>query len=96
MEKQNRAVFDSNQEINHAIIYPIAKAYNDNIPEDVRDRIDRLHHQPRRAVVFANDVLQLRFAAAATTLGRFASIRRWASAACLTLPRPQELAASVR
>jgi phospholipid-binding lipoprotein MlaA len=72
MEKQNRAVFDSNQEINHAIIYPIAKAYNENIPEDVRDRIDAFTTNLSEPVVFANDVLQLRFAAAATTLGRFA------------------------
>ena len=72
LEKQNRAVFDSNQEINHAIIYPLAKAYNDNIPEDVRDRIDAFTTNLSEPVVFANDVLQLRFEAAATTLGRFA------------------------
>jgi phospholipid-binding lipoprotein MlaA len=72
MEKQNRAVFESNQELNHAVIYPIAKAYNDNIPEAVRDRIDAFTTNLNEPVVFANDVLQLRFAAAATTLGRFA------------------------
>jgi phospholipid-binding lipoprotein MlaA len=72
LEKQNRAVFESNQEINHAIIYPLAKAYNENISEDVRDRIDAFTTNLGEPVVFANNILQLRMAAAATTLGRFA------------------------
>ncbi len=71
LEKQNRAVFESNQEINHAIIYPAAKAYNENVPEDVRDRIDAFTTNLGEPVVFANDVLQLRLEAAATTFGRF-------------------------
>jgi len=70
LEKQNRAVFEGNQEINHAIIYPIAKAYNE-IPEDVRDRISAFTTNLGEPVVFANDVLQLRLQAAGTTLGRF-------------------------
>jgi len=71
LEKQNRAVFEGNQEINHAIIYPIAKAYNENIPEEVRDRISAFTTNLGEPVVFANDVLQLRLQAAGTTLGRF-------------------------
>jgi phospholipid-binding lipoprotein MlaA len=72
MEKQNRAVFEGNQELNHAVIYPLAKAYNENVPEEVRDTVDSFTSNLGEPVVFANDVLQLRFAAAATTLGRFA------------------------
>jgi len=71
-EKQNRAVFESGQEFNHAVIYPLAKAYNQNVPEDVRDRISAFTTNLGEPVVFANNVLQLRFEAAATTLGRFA------------------------
>jgi phospholipid-binding lipoprotein MlaA len=71
LEKQNRAVFESNQEINHAIIYPAARAYNENVPEDVRDRIDAFTTNLGEPVVFANNVLQIRLEAAATTLGRF-------------------------
>jgi phospholipid-binding lipoprotein MlaA len=71
LEKQNRAVFEDNQEINHAIIYPVAKAYNENVPEDVRDSIDAFTTNLNEPIVFANDVLQLRLEAAATTLGRF-------------------------
>jgi len=72
LEKQNRAVFQSSQEFNHAVIYPLAKAYNQNVPEEVRDRISAFTTNLAEPVVFANDVLQLRFEAAATTLGRFA------------------------
>jgi phospholipid-binding lipoprotein MlaA len=71
MEKQNRAVFDSSQEFNHAVIYPLAKSYNQNVPEDVRDRISAFTTNLGEPVVFANNVLQLRLEAAATTLGRF-------------------------
>jgi phospholipid-binding lipoprotein MlaA len=71
MEKQNRAVFDSSQEFNHAVIYPLAKSYNQNVPEEVRDRISAFTTNLGEPVVFANDVLQLRLEAAATTFGRF-------------------------
>ena len=71
LEKQNRAVFDSSQEFNHQVIYPLAKAYNENVPEEVRDRIGAFTTNLGEPVVFANDVLQLRFEAAAMTLGRF-------------------------
>jgi phospholipid-binding lipoprotein MlaA len=72
LEQQNRAVFEDNQQINHEIIYPLARAYNDNVPEDVRDRIDAFTTNLGEPVVFANNILQLRMAAAATTLARFA------------------------
>jgi len=72
LEQQNRAVFEGNQEINHSIIYPIAKAYRENVPEQVRDSVSAFTTNLGEPVVFANDVLQLRFEAAATTLGRFA------------------------
>jgi phospholipid-binding lipoprotein MlaA len=71
-EKQNRAVFEGSQDFNHNVIYPLAKAYNQNIPEEVRDRVSAFTTNLGEPVVFANDVLQLRFEAAATTLGRFA------------------------
>lgn len=71
-EKQNRAVFEGNQQINHNVIYPVARAYNENVPEDVRDRIDSFTTNLNEPVVFANNILQLRMEAAATTLVRFA------------------------
>jgi phospholipid-binding lipoprotein MlaA len=71
LEQLNRSTFESNQHFNHAVIYPIANAYRDTVPEPVRDSIDAFSNNLNEPVVFANNVLQLRFAAAATTLGRF-------------------------
>ncbi len=71
-EQFNRSVFDNNQQFNHDVLYPVAKAYNENVPEDVRDRIESFATNLGEPVVFANNVLQLRPQAAATTLGRFA------------------------
>jgi phospholipid-binding lipoprotein MlaA len=71
-EAFNRSVFDSNQKFNHSVLYPVAKAYNENVPEDVRDRVDAFAANLTEPMVFANDILQLRPQAAVTTLGRFA------------------------
>jgi phospholipid-binding lipoprotein MlaA len=68
----NRAVFENNQKFNHAVLYPVAKAYNENVPQQVRDRVDAFTTNLSEPMVFANDVLQLRLKAAATTVGRFA------------------------
>jgi phospholipid-binding lipoprotein MlaA len=71
-EKFNRSVFESNQDFNHSVLYPTAKAYNEKVPEDVRDRIEAFTTNLNEPMVFANNVLQLRPGAAFTTLGRFA------------------------
>jgi len=71
-EKMNRAMFDRNQRINHAVIYPVAEAYHNNVPEQVRKSVANFANNLGEPMVFANDVLQLRLGAAATTAGRFA------------------------
>jgi phospholipid-binding lipoprotein MlaA len=71
-EQFNRSVFESNQSFNHSVLYPVAKAYNDSVPEKVRDSIESFATNLGEPVIFANDILQLRLKAAATTLGRFA------------------------
>lgn len=71
-EAFNRAVFDNNQKFNHAVLYPAAKAYNENVPQAVRDRVEAFSTNLSEPMVFANDILQLRPQAAATTFGRFA------------------------
>ena len=68
-EELNRSIFENNQKFNHAILYPVAKTYNDTVPEAVRDRIDAFATNLSEPMVFANDALQLRPQAAATTLG---------------------------
>jgi phospholipid-binding lipoprotein MlaA len=70
-EKMNRSVFERNMRFNHAVIYPAAKAYHKGVPEPVRNSIGNFVSNLNEPFVFANDVLQLRLGAAATTVGRF-------------------------
>ncbi|RUO98906.1 VacJ family lipoprotein [Hyphomicrobium sp.] len=71
-EAFNRKVFENNQQFNHDILYPAAQSYNSTVPEGVRDRIDAFTTNLAEPMTFANNILQLRFEAAATTFGRFA------------------------
>ncbi len=71
LEPLNRTIFEGNQALNHAVVYPVAKAYREGVPEEVRDRIDAFSANLSEPMVFANNVLQLRFDAAATTFTRF-------------------------
>jgi phospholipid-binding lipoprotein MlaA len=72
LEKMNRSVFERNMRFNHAVIYPAAKAYHNGVPEPVRNSIGNFVSNLNEPFVFANDALQLRLEAAATTVGRFA------------------------
>src|SRR6476646_1214049 len=71
-EKMNRSTFERNMRFNHSVIYPAAKAYHNVVPEPVRNSIGNFVSNLDDPFVFANDVLQLRLEAAATTVGRFA------------------------
>jgi phospholipid-binding lipoprotein MlaA len=70
-ERMNRRVFEGNQRFNHGIVYPVARAYRETVPEPVRDSIGAFVGNLTEPMIFANDVLQLRLGAAATTFGRF-------------------------
>jgi len=71
-EKMNRAVFEGNQRFNHAVAYPVARAYHETVPKPVRNSMQNFAENLTEPVVFANDLLQLRLGAATTTAGRFA------------------------
>jgi phospholipid-binding lipoprotein MlaA len=71
-EKMNRFTFERNMHFNHSVIYPAAKAYHNVVPEPVRNSIGNFVSNLNEPFVFANDALQLRLEAAATTVGRFA------------------------
>lgn len=71
-EAANRSVFEFNQRFNRSTIYPLAKAYRETVPEPLRGSIESFASNLGEPVVFANDVLQLRPEAAATTFARFA------------------------
>jgi phospholipid-binding lipoprotein MlaA len=71
LEPMNRKVQDFNSSVNHGLVYPIAKAYRDTIPEPARDRIAAFTTNLSEPMTFANNVMQLRPDAALTTLARF-------------------------
>jgi len=71
-EARNRATLEFNQDLNRSVVYPVAKAYRDGVPEPVRGSVESFANNLGEPLIFANDVLQLRPEAAATTLARFA------------------------
>jgi phospholipid-binding lipoprotein MlaA len=71
MEKLNRSTFERNQRFNRAVIYPVAKAYINTVPEPVRNSVDNFTQNLSEPMTFANNILQLRVGAAVATLGRF-------------------------
>lgn len=71
LEKWNRDTLANNQKFNEQIIYPIADAYHDTVPEPVRESVGNFTSNLGEPVIVANDILQLRFKAAAVTAGRF-------------------------
>lgn len=71
LEQQNRAVLGFNKVVNDVAISPAAHVYTKLLPQIVRDRISNGVNNLQEPRIFANDVLQLRFPAAGTTLVRF-------------------------
>jgi len=70
-EPTNRAVFDMNAKIDHAVARPVAIFYNHAFPEPVRDSVHNALTNLNKPVVFANDFLQGDGMRANQTLARF-------------------------
>jgi phospholipid-binding lipoprotein MlaA len=66
-EQTNREVMAANQ----AVMRPVSEAVKAVIPGPVHDRLHDLNSNLKEPRIFVNDVLQLRFEAAAHTAGRF-------------------------
>ncbi|MGH6612286.1 MAG: MlaA family lipoprotein [Burkholderiaceae bacterium] len=71
LEPLNREIFAFNNALDSAVIKPAAEGYRAVLPQYVRDRIRSVIDNLNEPLIFANNVLQLRFDAAVTTLGRF-------------------------
>ena len=71
IESVNRGLLAFNDVADQAVIRPIAWTYNKVTPDPVILALRRFFANLRSPVQFANDVLQLEFADAGTTLGRF-------------------------
>ena len=70
-ENFNRKVYGFNDGVDRIFIGPVARAYNNNVPEPARDGVHNLLVNSNSTVVFANDVLQAKPDRAAQTLARF-------------------------
>src|SRR6185312_13910706 len=70
-EPTNRAVFDFDVKLDHAVATPVAKFYRAAVPELARDGVHNALTNLNAPVVFVNDTLQLDGDKATDTLGRF-------------------------
>jgi phospholipid-binding lipoprotein MlaA len=66
-EQTNRHIFAANQ----AVLHPISQVVKAVTPGPVHDRLHDLNANLEEPRIFANDILQFRFGAAVTTVGRF-------------------------
>jgi len=71
-ESMNRRVFVFNETLDRWAWDPVTRGYQFVVPEPARHGVHRFFQNLESPVIFANQMLQLRFGAAATTLGRFA------------------------
>ena len=69
-EKTNRAVFDFDMRMDHAVARPLAKGYRAALPDPVRDGIHNALINLNSPVVLINDVLQGDGGKAVNTTGR--------------------------
>jgi phospholipid-binding lipoprotein MlaA len=70
-EPGNRAVFNFDIQLDHAVATPVAKFYRSAVPELARDGIHNALTNLNAPVVFVNDTLQGDGGKATDTLGRF-------------------------
>jgi phospholipid-binding lipoprotein MlaA len=68
----NEAAFDIGEDIDQALVGPIAYAYEDGLPSPIRDGLRNVSQNLREPVNFINFLLQGKVGKAAETLGRFA------------------------
>jgi phospholipid-binding lipoprotein MlaA len=70
-EPTNRAIFDFDIQLDHAVARPVARAYVAVVPEVARDGVHNALTNLDAPVVFVNDSLQLDGSKAVNTAGRF-------------------------
>ncbi|RVT97935.1 VacJ family lipoprotein [Rhodovarius crocodyli] len=71
-ERVNRHLYDVNYELDESVFRPVAETYRAVVPEYGRTRVRTFLQNLGEPLIFANNLLQLRFDAAGTTMGRFA------------------------
>ncbi len=91
-ERLNRTMLDVNTVMDDSILRPVAESYRDLVPEFGRLRIRAFIENLGEPLIFANNLLQLRFDAAGTTLGRFALNTTLGGAGLFDVATPRGLA----
>lgn len=71
LEPFNRGVYKFNDRVDKAVVKPVAKAYNKVVPEPARNMVRNFFSNLDDLVVTLNDLLQLKFAQAASDGSRF-------------------------
>ena len=71
LEPTNRAIFDFDVKLDHAVATPVAKFYRSAVPEPAREGVHNALDNLNAPVVLVNDVLQGDGEKAGDTFGRF-------------------------
>lgn len=72
LEELNATSFEVTQTFDKAIVAPIAFAYKETVPRQIRNGVRNFLHNLNEPIVFLNFLLQLKPGKAAETFGRFA------------------------
>ncbi|MEJ2141327.1 MAG: VacJ family lipoprotein [Gammaproteobacteria bacterium] len=70
LESFNRAMYSFNDTVDKAVIKPVAEVYKENTPQPVQTGVSNFFSNLDDIFVFLNDVLQFKFAQAASDLSR--------------------------
>ena len=71
-EETNRVVYEFNETIDDNLLEPVSRAYKDNLPNFVQDRVSNFFGNLRDVTTLANQILQFKVEQSAITLGRIA------------------------
>ncbi|MBW2543075.1 MAG: VacJ family lipoprotein [Deltaproteobacteria bacterium] len=71
LERTNRSMLNFNQELNRYVFDPMIRGYRFAVPRSGRQAVHRVFLNMEAPTTLVNDLLQLRFKDAATTVGRF-------------------------
>ncbi len=71
LESLNRVIFGFNEIVYGVLINPIAKTYNAAVPQPVRSSVSNLVDHVGAPITLVNDILQLEWTRAMTTIARF-------------------------
>jgi phospholipid-binding lipoprotein MlaA len=72
LESMNREIFWFNDKLDVHVLEPVAQAYHDNLPQEVRSSVFNFFDNLKYPVLLLSDVIQLKFEQAGNHTARFA------------------------